>query len=61
MMAACLAKGETIIENAAKSPEVQDLAEFLVKAGAKLRELAHLPFQFRGTILIWCYELHSNS
>ena len=33
MMAACLAKGETVIKNAAKEPEVIDLANFLIKAG----------------------------
>lgn len=36
MMAACLAEGTTIINNAAKEPEVVDLAEFLVKRGAKI-------------------------
>ncbi|MBH38008.1 UDP-N-acetylglucosamine 1-carboxyvinyltransferase [bacterium] len=34
MMAACLAKGETVINNAAREPEVVDLANFLIKAGA---------------------------
>lgn len=37
MMAATLAKGVTIIENAACEPEVVDLAEFLVKMGAKIK------------------------
>lgn len=37
MMAACLAKGRTIIENAACEPEVSDLANFLVKMGAKIK------------------------
>lgn len=36
MMAASLAEGETIIENAAREPEVADLAELLIKAGAKI-------------------------
>ncbi len=36
MMAATLAKGETIIENAAREPEVVDLAECLVKMGARI-------------------------
>ncbi len=36
MMAAVLAEGETIIENAACEPEIVDLAEFLVKMGAKI-------------------------
>lgn len=34
MMAAVLAKGESVIENAAREPEVIDLAETLVKMGA---------------------------
>ena len=37
MMAAVLAKGKTIIENAAKEPEVVDLANFLNKMGAKIK------------------------
>ncbi|MER3424570.1 MAG: UDP-N-acetylglucosamine 1-carboxyvinyltransferase, partial [Nitrospiraceae bacterium] len=36
MMAACLAQGTTIIENAAKEPEIIDLAACLVKRGAKI-------------------------
>ena len=37
MMAACLADGETLIENAAREPEVVDLAQFLVAMGAKIQ------------------------
>jgi UDP-N-acetylglucosamine 1-carboxyvinyltransferase len=37
MMAATLAKGKTLIENAASEPEVVDLAEFLIKMGAKIK------------------------
>ena len=37
MMAATLAKGRTVIENAACEPEVVDLADFLNKMGAKIR------------------------
>lgn len=36
MMAAVLAEGETVIRNAACEPEVQDLALFLNKLGAKI-------------------------
>ncbi len=36
MMAACLAKGETVIENAACEPEIEDLADALIKMGAKI-------------------------
>ena len=37
MMAAALAKGTTLIENAAREPEVVDLAACLVKMGAKIQ------------------------
>jgi UDP-N-acetylglucosamine 1-carboxyvinyltransferase len=36
MMAATLADGETVIENAAKEPEIVDLANYLNKMGAKV-------------------------
>ncbi len=36
MMAACLADGETVLENAAQEPEIIDLAEMLIKMGAKI-------------------------
>lgn len=36
MMAATLAEGKTIIENAAKEPEIVDLANYLNKMGAKV-------------------------
>jgi UDP-N-acetylglucosamine 1-carboxyvinyltransferase len=36
LMAAALAKGETVIENAAREPEVSDLAKCLVAMGAKI-------------------------
>lgn len=37
MMAAVLAEGETVLQNAAREPEVQDLANFLNKLGAKIK------------------------
>jgi UDP-N-acetylglucosamine 1-carboxyvinyltransferase len=37
MMAAVLAEGRTILENAAREPEVVDLANFLVAMGAEIR------------------------
>lgn len=36
LMAACLAEGTTILENAAKEPEVVDLANYLIEMGAKI-------------------------
>ena len=36
MMAACLARGTTVLENAAREPEVADLARCLVAMGARI-------------------------
>ena len=36
LMAAILAEGETILENAAQEPEITDLAEMLIKMGARI-------------------------
>jgi len=36
IMAAVLAQGETVIENAAREPEVADLADLLIKMGARI-------------------------
>jgi UDP-N-acetylglucosamine 1-carboxyvinyltransferase len=36
MMAATLAQGETVLENAAQEPEIPDLAEWLISMGAKI-------------------------
>lgn len=37
LMAAALAEGTTVLENAAREPEVVDLAECLIKMGARIR------------------------
>ncbi|HVI29396.1 UDP-N-acetylglucosamine 1-carboxyvinyltransferase [Hansschlegelia sp.] len=36
LMAAALARGETVIENAAREPEIVDLADCLIKMGARI-------------------------
>ena len=36
LMAATLAQGETVLENAAQEPEIPDLAELLIKMGARI-------------------------
>ncbi|MGH9025040.1 MAG: UDP-N-acetylglucosamine 1-carboxyvinyltransferase [Acidimicrobiia bacterium] len=36
LTAATMAKGETVIENAAREPEIRDLAELLVRMGARI-------------------------
>src|SRR3546814_13367089 len=47
-MAACLAKGETEILNAAREPEVTDLGECLVKMGAEIEGLGTDRITVRG-------------
>lgn len=39
LMAACLAEGTSVIENAAREPEVTDLAECLIAMGANIKGL----------------------
>ncbi|HJD96498.1 UDP-N-acetylglucosamine 1-carboxyvinyltransferase [Mailhella massiliensis] len=36
LMASCLAKGETVLENVAREPEIVDLASFLISCGARI-------------------------
>jgi UDP-N-acetylglucosamine 1-carboxyvinyltransferase len=48
MMAACLADGETVIENAAREPEVVDLAQCLVSMGAQISGAGTDVIRIRG-------------
>lgn len=48
MMAACLAEGETILENAAREPEVVDLAKVLVAMGAQIEGAGTDRLMIRG-------------
>jgi UDP-N-acetylglucosamine 1-carboxyvinyltransferase len=48
MMAAALADGETWIENAAREPEVTDLAELLAKMGAKIEGAGTATLRIHG-------------
>jgi UDP-N-acetylglucosamine 1-carboxyvinyltransferase len=48
MMAAVLAKGETVLRNAAREPEVADLAELLIKMGAKIEGAGTSTIQIEG-------------
>lgn len=48
MMAACLADGETVIENAAREPEVVDLAQCLVAMGAQISGAGTDVIRIRG-------------
>ncbi len=49
MMAAVLARGATVIENAAKEPEIGDLAEFLSKMGARISGAGTSTIEIEGT------------
>jgi len=48
MMAAVLAKGETVLENAAREPEVVDLARFLTALGADIEGAGTHTIRIRG-------------
>jgi UDP-N-acetylglucosamine 1-carboxyvinyltransferase len=48
MMAAVLAEGETILENAAREPEVADLAALLVKMGAQIEGAGSSTIRIQG-------------
>lgn len=48
MMAACLADGETVLENAAREPEVVDLADYLQAMGARIEGIGTAIVRIRG-------------
>jgi UDP-N-acetylglucosamine 1-carboxyvinyltransferase len=48
LTAAVLADGETILENAAMEPEVTDLAELLIKMGARIEGLGTATLRIQG-------------
>ena len=48
MMAATLAEGETVLENAAREPEVTDLAAFLTSMGAEIEGAGSSTIHIRG-------------
>lgn len=56
MMAAVLAKGQTVIHNAAREPEVEDLANFLNALGAKIHGAGTANIVIEGVD-----ELHGGS
>jgi UDP-N-acetylglucosamine 1-carboxyvinyltransferase len=56
IMAACLAEGTTIIRNAAKEPEVVDLCQYLLKAGAHIKGFGSNIIEIEGV-----GKLHSSS
>ncbi len=48
LMAAVLANGETVLENAAREPEVVDLADLLTKMGARIEGAGTATIRVRG-------------
>ncbi len=48
MMASALARGTTLIENAAKEPEIVQLGEFLISMGAKINGLGTDKIEIEG-------------
>lgn len=48
LLASALARGETVIENAAREPEVGDVAECLVKMGVKIEGIGTSTLQIQG-------------
>ena len=60
LMAATLTEGTTIIENAAKEPEVSDLAHFLNKMGAKISGIGTDILTIEGVEKLGTPGLHYN-
>jgi len=58
LMAATLAEGTTIIENAAREPEVNDLAHFLNKMGAKISGIGTDMLTIEGIERLGVKDLH---
>jgi len=48
MIAACLAKGKTILNNCACEPEIKDLGKFLIKMGCKIKWLNKRKIEING-------------
>lgn len=62
IMAAVLAKGETIIQNAAAEPEISDLSDFLIKQGAKISGAGSDTIKITGveSLTPCCYSIISD-
>ena len=48
ILAACLAKGKTILKNCAIEPEIKDLTNFLISAGAKIKWIEKRTLEIEG-------------
>ncbi|GAB4254535.1 MAG: UDP-N-acetylglucosamine 1-carboxyvinyltransferase [Methylomicrobium sp.] len=58
LMAATLAEGKTIIENAAREPEVSDLAYFLNAMGARIKGIGTDVLEIEGVDRLGVKDLH---
>ena len=56
LMAAVLARGETLIENAAREPEVVDLGNCLIRMGARIEGLGTPTLWIQGRETLHCAE-----
>ena len=56
LIAACFAKGETILKNCALEPEIKDLINFLKKLGCKIKQVGK-----RSINIVGVKELKSTS
>lgn len=56
MMAACLAEGETLINNAAREPEIVDLANLLSAMGAKIEGAGTSTIRIHGSTNLQAVE-----
>lgn len=59
MMAAALAEGETILENAAREPEIIDLGNYLIKMGAEISGLGTSTIVIRGADKLTAPKSHA--
>ncbi len=64
LMAAALASGETVIENAAREPEVDDLIDLLTKMGARIEGCGTSSLRVQGvtelgggSFVFYCHDL----
>ncbi len=62
IMAAVLAKGTTILKNAAEEPEIDELIELLVAMGAQVKRTAHREITIHGVIALHgaSYTIHPD-
>lgn len=58
LMAATLARGTTVLENAAREPEVVDLANYLIKMGAKIEGIGTSTITIEGVEELQGCEYH---